>query len=174
MIQTLRDANAVLQTKCWRASYGARAPPEFRAYRPQACQRLLAIPAKGREMTKVTVRPPDLPATIDEWVRKSKAGRSVNDEAEDTLRSVVNGGNADFMPLINAVHNKDAVEGSIVFDNAMAAKMLRDHAREIGMTRLANADLATISRALGVALRRYSLDRTTRRKSVGFISPPVE
>ena len=127
-------------------------------------------------MSKMIVRPPDLPATAEEFLahRKSKAGRTLNDAVEANILDVVNGGNAEFHKLINGTHNEHAVEGSINADNFMAAKMLRDHASEKGDSLVANTDLTSVVRAMGVALRRYGLDRTTRRKSVDSISPPTE
>ena len=81
------------------------------------------------------------------------------------MLAMVNGGNPDFLALLNAVQNEDAVEGSITADNFMAAKMICDHASEHGdlVPAEANGD-ARIVRAEGVALRRYGLDRTTRRQ----------
>ena len=127
-------------------------------------------------MSAMIVRPPDLPATAAAFAacRKSKAGRTFNDRIEDQLLDLINGGNVEFLALLNAVHNEDAVEGSISADNFMAAKMIRDHASEDGDSIVAEADLTRIARAEGVALRRYGLDRTTRRKSVGSISTPTE
>ena len=127
-------------------------------------------------MSAMIVRPPDLPATAAAFAacRKSKAGRTFNDRIEDHMLAMVNGGNPDFLALLNAVQNEDAVEGSITADNFMAAKMIRDHASEHGDSVVAEANLTRIVRAEGVALRRYGLDRTTRRKSVGSISTPTE
>jgi hypothetical protein len=128
------------------------------------------------QMSKMIVRPPDLPATAAAFAacRKSKAGRTFNDRIEDQILSLINGGNVEFLALLNAVQTVDAVEGSITADDFMAAKMIRDYASEHGDSVVAEANLTRIVRAKGVALRRYGLDRTTRRKSVGSISTPTE
>jgi hypothetical protein len=115
---------------------------------------------------KVTVRPPDLPATTEGFLacRRTTAGRTFNDRVEDTILSLVNGGNESFVSLLNAVNKEDTVEGSITADDFMAAKMIRDHAaRDDGDPIVASAKLHTILRGQKVALCRYNFGRNQRR-----------
>jgi len=58
-----------------------------------------------------------------------------------------------------------AAEGSLAADNIGAAIMIRDNARELGLP-LGDEKWATISKALGVVLRRYGLSRKERKNTV--------
>ena len=122
-------------------------------------------------MTKMIVRPANLPATASEWVRKAKIGLDINDEAEQAGLSLINGGNPEFLRFLNAVHNEDAVEGSIHADDYVAAQMLRNHGRSLGLPLLSNASLEKAKKAQRAWLARYGLDSATRRKSAGSTTP---
>jgi hypothetical protein len=78
--------------------------------------------------------------------------RSFNDEVERVHRELF----ASSLPLT-------PVEGSIMADEIMAASMIRDRARVMGIDEVGNADLATINLALRVVLRRYKASRKQRR-----------
>jgi len=123
------------------------------------------------ESNGITVRPPHLPSTRDEFMlhRKKKGAASINDQAEEQALTLVNGGGAEaerYLSLLNAVHKQDAVEGSLRADNYTAAMMLRESARKNGVVTVADAPLERVVQAQGVFLRRYGLGRRERRKSV--------
>jgi hypothetical protein len=119
----------------------------------------------------VVVRPSALPATKDAFLlhRKLKGAMSINDQVEENALNLVNGGGPDcdrYLKLLNAVYKEDAVEGSLRADNYAAAIMLRQIARDNGVTAIGEAPLEKVVQAQGVFLRRYGLSRTERRKSV--------
>jgi hypothetical protein len=65
------------------------------------------------------------------------------------------------------VYDEQAVEGSLAADNVMAATMIREYAKKVDEDHaLANEKLATISKALGVVLRRYEISRKERRNMI--------
>jgi len=74
--------------------------------------------------------------------------------------------NDDYRRYLQAVWNKQAVEGSLATDDIMAATMIRNKAKEMG-SELANEELAAIVKALRVVLRRYGSSRKERRNMVG-------
>ena len=76
-----------------------------------------------------------------------------------------------FKAYLSAVYDEDAVEGSLATDNTFAAITIRNKAREINSP-LADKKCATISKALGVVLRRYNQDRKTRRRMVDGVIVP--
>jgi hypothetical protein len=123
------------------------------------------------ESNGIIVRPPNLPSTRDEFLlhRKKKGGVSINDQVEDQVLTLVNGGGAEcerYLSLLNAVHNQDAVEGSLRADTYTAAMVLREFSRKNGVIAVADAPLEKVAKAQGVFLRRYGLSRRERRKSV--------
>jgi hypothetical protein len=67
---------------------------------------------------------------------------------------------------LTAVYDEQAVEGSLAADNIEAARMIREKAKTIEDHSLAHEKLATISKSLGVVLRRYHLSRKERRQIV--------
>lgn len=107
--------------------------------------------------------PPALPAKIEDWERKIKGERSLNDLVEDIHRKLVE--NPQYRKLLHAVWDSQAVEGSLSADNTMAALMIREQAKD-DESEVADEKLATISQALGVVLRRYSASRKERRRTV--------
>ena len=118
-------------------------------------------------------RPEPLPAKLDDWQRKLKARRTLNDLVEDVHRILVEDPN--YLRLLDAVYDDEAVEGSLAADNLEAAAMIRDRAVKLGMTELADKKKATIAKALGVVLKRYELSRTERRNTVdGKVVPSTD
>lgn len=107
-----------------------------------------------------------LPTTPDKFLelRKLKSKRTLNDQVEDVVVSLVS--NERFNALIAAVYDEQAVEGSLSADNIMAAILIRDKAGKMGYDELGKEKLATISKCLGVVLRRYGLSRRERRDTV--------
>jgi hypothetical protein len=111
-------------------------------------------------------RPSELPATIDDWQRFLKTERTINDYVEDIHRQLVE--NPQYRSYLYACWDEQAVEGSLSADNTMAAKMIRDKAIELDVEHLLSREkLATISKSLGVVLRRYHSSRKERRQLVG-------
>lgn len=106
-----------------------------------------------------------LPANITDWVRHVKQERSFNDQVEDIHRVLVE--SEEYRKLLRATYDAHAVEGSLSMDNALAAMMIREKAKEIGNTEVADEKLAIINLGLGVVLRRYKASRKQRRNEIG-------
>ena len=122
----------------------------------------------------VKLRPPKLPDTVDKLLplRHLKHKRSLNDIVEDIVIALWE--NAEFQAFLEAVYDEDAVEGSLAADNLEAAAMIRNYASENDYPEIANKKKATISKVLGVVMRRYNRDRNRRRNTVkGQFVPPV-
>ena len=68
--------------------------------------------------------------------------------------------------LLSAVWDEQSVEGSLATDNVLAAELLRKKAQQIGNI-VKDEKLHTIVKSLGVVLRRYKIDRVTRRTMLG-------
>lgn len=109
---------------------------------------------------------PALPTSVDKFLalRKLKAKRTLNDQIEDVHLHLIEVDG--YVSYLNAVYDEQAVEGSLSADNVMAAMMLREKAVEMGNSELGKEKLASISKALGVVLRRYGLSRKERRNMV--------
>ena len=82
--------------------------------------------------------------------------------------------NDKYRALLRATYDAQAVEGSLAADNILAAMMIREKAKEICSTEVANEKLAIINMALGVVLRRYKQSRKQRRNIVGGEQVPTE
>jgi hypothetical protein len=108
---------------------------------------------------------PPLPADIDDWTRVIKAERTLNDLVEDIHRTLVNESER-YRSLLRATYDAHAVEGSLSADNILAAMMIRDKAKDIGSSEVAEEKLAIINLALGVVLRRYKMSRKQRRHMI--------
>ena len=79
-----------------------------------------------------------------------------------------------YRALLRAVYDEQAVEGSLAADNTFAAIMIREKAKTIDGNELAGEKAATISKALGVVMRRYHSSRNERRNTLeGEIVAPV-
>ena len=126
-------------------------------------------------MTASVTRPvaPPLPDRIEDWVRHLKAERTLNDLVEDIHRILVNEDDK-YRAYLRATYDAHAVEGSLAADNVLAAMMIREKAKEIGSTEVAEEKLAIINLALGVVLRRYHASRKQRRDTVGGEEVPNE
>lgn len=115
----------------------------------------------------VKPKPTPLPDTVREFMahRKVKTMRTLNDQIEEIHLGLYEK-NPEYKALLNAVWDSDAIEGSQAIDNTMAAQILRKRADEIGSVEVAQKKLDTIVKCMGVVLRRYGLDRKTRRQTV--------
>lgn len=117
--------------------------------------------------------PPALPETVSDFLslRKGAVRRSLNDIVEEYHLAMYD--NEEYSRLLYAVYDEQAVEGSLAADNILAAKMMRERAHELKNVELTREKLATISKALGVVLRRYGQSRKERRYTVhGEVVPP--
>jgi hypothetical protein len=111
--------------------------------------------------------PPTLPATLGDWVNRLKGKRNINDLVEDIHQMLIGGNQSEsYIAFLSAVYDEQAVEGSLAADNIEAARMIRDRARTMEGNSLQNEKLATISKSLGIVLRRYHLSRKERRQLV--------
>ena len=115
---------------------------------------------------------PPLPADIDDWHRTIKAERTLNDLVEDIHRTLVE--DEKYRSLLRATYDAHAIEGSLAADNIFAAIMIRDKAKEMGISDVANEKAAIINMSLGVVLRRYKASRKQRRNMVGGEEVPNE
>ena len=108
-----------------------------------------------------------LPSSRGELVlmRKLKAKlKPLNDQVEEVVELLIE--DEKFNRYLQAVYDEQAVEGSCAADNIGASIMIRDKAAELGLSGLANEKWATISKALGVVLRRYGISRKERKNTV--------
>ena len=126
-------------------------------------------PAVEKQVKERKPLPPALPATIDGWIRQIKTDRTINDEVESIhLQLLDDEEHGDrYDQLLYAVYDEQAQEGSLSCDNCLAAMLIRDTARATSESHpLTREKLATISKSLGVVLRRYNQDRRYRRDRV--------
>ena len=88
-----------------------------------------------------------------------------HDKVEDLHRLLFDG-EQKYREYLNAVWNEQAIEGSLVIDDVMAAIMIRQRASDLyPADEIANANLDTIVRSLRVVLRRYGMSRAERRSA---------
>ena len=121
------------------------------------------------------VTAPALPATREQWQRDMKGVRTINDYVEDIHMLLVDDKDKRerYLALLSAVYDEQAMEGSLSCDNCLAAAMIRDRAKALGEhSPLVTEKLATISKALGVVLRRYHQSRKERRNMIGGQAVP--
>ena len=119
--------------------------------------------------------PEALPATLGDWVNRLKGKRNINDLVEDIHQMLIGGNQSEtYIAFLSAVYDEQAVEGSLAADNIEAARMIRDRARAMEGNSLQNEKLATISKALGIVLRRYHLSRKERRQLVDGQTVPSD
>lgn len=111
--------------------------------------------------------PPKLPATQSDLLalRRIKEKLSLNNRIEEIVKGLWE--EPKYLLLIKAIYDEQAVEGSLGVDNVLVAELIRDYAKQHGITDVADAKLATIVKCHNTVLRRYGLDRKTRRNEVG-------
>ena len=108
-----------------------------------------------------------LPNTVEEfrdW-RDVSSNRNLNDIVEELHLILYR--DDKYRLFLDAVYDEQAIEGSLGADNIMAAQMIRDLAKKQNRPEAAAQKLATISKSLGVVLRRYNASRKLRRDTVG-------
>jgi hypothetical protein len=104
---------------------------------------------------------PELPNSVSDWIRKTKAKRSINDLVEDVHLLLAE--NAEYKRYMTAIFAEQSQEGSLYADDLELARMIRAKAEEMGNAELANEKKSTIAKALNIVLGRYELTRTQRR-----------
>ncbi len=114
--------------------------------------------------TEVRPLPPALPADINDWTRHLKKKRTLPDLVEDVHRALVEDDR--YRALLRAGWNNQAVEGSISADDIMAALMIREKAKTMEGSEVAQANLATIRYALCIVRNRYHASRRHQRAAV--------
>ena len=115
----------------------------------------------------VKPRPIALPANTSDLIaqRKTELRRTLNDHVEALHLQLYD--DVKYQRLLDAVYDEDAVEGSLAADNLLAAQMIRDRATEGDRDKyVAEKKLATLSKALGVVLRRYGVSRKERARTI--------
>ena len=121
-------------------------------------------------MNNIVAKPiAPVPRALNDWVRKIKEKRTINDMVEDAHLALF-ASDPEYPPLLDAVYDEQAVEGSLSADNIVASQKIREWGKDGG---LAKEKLATISKALNVVLRRYEFSRKERRFTVhGLVVQP--
>jgi len=111
-----------------------------------------------------------LPATVEDMLarRPLAANRTLNDYVDDIHKALWGAADEAYRELLDAVYDEDAVEGSLSIDNAKAAELIRDYAKDPAhpIPYVASKKLATIVKSLGVVLRRYKMSRKERAGQV--------
>jgi hypothetical protein len=122
---------------------------------------------RDRRTLRHIPKPPPLPATVDDLMaqRVGNFDISINDLVND-IHIVLWDGDATYKGYLFALHDSQAVEGSLAADNHCAAVAIRDYARDNNISGLKDENLATINKALNVVLRRFQLSRKQRRNMV--------
>jgi hypothetical protein len=131
-------------------------------------EKATADKAAALEQKRVVLRmPPALPTTLEDWISHLKDRPSINDLVEDIHKMLISGDTGKlYISYLSAVYDEQAVEGSLAADNIEAARMIREKANTIEDHLLQHEKLATISKSLGVVLRRYHFSRKERRQMV--------
>lgn len=95
--------------------------------------------------------------------RKKVLLPSLND-AVDTIHETLLDDEA-YIRLLEPVYNPEAVNGSLIVDDVMAAQMIKAYASEHGHEVVRRNNLTAIMRAMHTVWRRWNLDRKSRRNS---------
>lgn len=92
--------------------------------------------------------------------RLNKSARDFNDMVEQVLLENID--DQELGDYLEAADNDKAVTGRCDYDDVMAAHRIKELAYGMEIIPVAEEKIATIKRALGVALRRYGLTRKQR------------
>jgi hypothetical protein len=111
--------------------------------------------------------PPPLPSNRTELQALRTVSFDVNiNDLVDNINTELFLNDPEYKEYLRAVHDSQAKEGALSADNWSAARMVREYARENAIGGVMNENLATIGKALNVALRRAGLSRKQRRNMV--------
>ena len=125
------------------------------------------------EATQLRV-PPPLPDTRAALLSqyKLKRKRSINDLVEEVIVKLWDK-NQDFMKYVDAIYDSQAVEGSLVEDDTMAAMIIREVAKKDKHEEVGAQNLHTIKLAMRVCLRRFDVDRDFREENAKLPPPQL-
>lgn len=121
--------------------------------------------------SRIVKTPQSLPLTPKDWfdARDMKSNRTLNDLVEEVHIALFSHEDAKirgrYEDFLWATYDEQAIEGSLSADNIEAARMIREHATAGSPVK--REKLATISKSLGVVLRRYHQSRKERRDRIG-------
>lgn len=111
--------------------------------------------------------PPPLPANRTALEASRITGFEVNiNDLVDGVHLILFDEDEVYKRFLYATHDAQAKEGSLSADNYSAAQIIRTYARQHGIAGIAEENLATISTALNVVLRRFGMSRKQRRNMV--------
>lgn len=115
---------------------------------------------------------PPLPASRQELLAgyKLKRRRTINDRVEEVIVKLWDV-NEQFMKLVTAIYDSEAVEGSLEDDDMMAAIVIRDYAKKEGHVEVADQKVHTIKLAMRVGLRRFGVSRPEREEKATLPAP---
>jgi hypothetical protein len=103
-----------------------------------------------------------LPTSVSGLTRKSLRHKSIIDFVEDIFVKLYDESER-FRALVEAVFDSDAVEGSTMDDDVVAAQMIREEARADSPVK--DANLHTIRLALRRVMARWDIARKDRRRA---------
>jgi hypothetical protein len=143
-----------------------------RRYRNHRAQREESNMTDATTAPVLRPAPPPLPATRSELLAgyKLKRRRNINDLVEEIIVKLWDN-DENFMKYVEAIYDSDAVEGSLVEDDTMAALIIRDVARKEKQTEVADKNLHTIKLAMKVGLRRFGVSRPERDEEAQRLAP---
>lgn len=126
------------------------------------------------EENRQTVSKPvvQVPRKVEDWHRSIKAKITLNDMVEEVHLTLL--GDERYQAYLDATYDEQAVEGSLTYDDAMAAEMIRVKANDMEKAYLASQKLATIAKALRIVLKRYNEGRKQRRYRVHGEQVPAD
>lgn len=116
-----------------------------------------------------------LPQTRDDLLAqyKLKRKKNINDLVEAIVVKLWDV-DEQFMKYVAAIYDSEAVEGSMVEDDIMAAQLIREMAKKENNHEVARHNLHTIKLAMRVALRRFGVDRPTRFENAEIPPAPKQ
>jgi hypothetical protein len=115
-------------------------------------------------LTENPLPPSDAPDDALNHIDRLLKPKTLTDHVEELHITLVQM-SAEYRTLLEAVSDVQAVEGSLMADDIMAALMIRNLAMDGGIDEVSREPLAVIRTALKVVLRRYGASRNQRRRS---------
>jgi len=111
-----------------------------------------------------------VPRNDEDWRLKIKSRLTINDHIQIAHRELRE--DDEYLRLVDAIYDSEAIEGSLTDDDVMAALKIRKWAEEYADSspsakEILKANTATIRRAHLIVLNRYGMGRKQRRKMVG-------
>lgn len=116
-------------------------------------------------------RPVPLPATREDLVAqyRLKHKRTINDLVQDIVLKLWPDQN--FMKYLDATYDSEAVTGSRMIDDVLAAQIIQQTADKAGDSEVSEKKLDTIVRAMKVAQKRFGIGRQQRSDEGEPITP---